>query len=97
MTKYVVTGSKVSFGVGFVLGLSEEQIQTRIFQLKKYGKNYQVLAAVEFKKGEIIDIISKNLTKATLEQLELLEDSSKIPAEKSANSKPLKKDEKEDV
>lgn len=97
MAKYIVTGSKVSFGAGFVLGLSEEQIKTRIFQLKKYGKNYQVLAAVEFKKGEIVDIISKNLTKATLGQLKLLDDSSKIPAEKFANYKTLKKDKKEDV
>lgn len=97
MTKYVVTGSKVSFGAGFVLGLSDEQIKTRSLQLKKYGKTYQVLNAVEFKRGEIIDIISKNLTKATLNNLELVDASKKIPLENSDNKENSDKDEKKDV
>lgn len=73
MVKYIVTGSKVVFGTGLVLGLSNEQAKIRSLQLKKSGKNYQVLSNVEFKKGEVIDIVTKNLTKATLGQLELAE------------------------
>mgnify|MGYP006995945969 CR=1 FL=1 len=83
MVKYIVTGSKVVFGTGLVLGLSDEQAKIRSLQLKKSGKNYQVLTNVEFKKGEVIDIVTKNLTKATLGQLELAE-----PQEKAAPLKP---------
>ena len=78
MVKYIVTGSKVVFGTGLVLGLSDEQAKIRSLQLKKSGKNYQVLTNVEFKKGEVIDIVTKNLTKATLGQLELAEPQEKI-------------------
>lgn len=63
----------MSLEPGLVLGLSDEQAKTRSLQLKKSGKNYQVLTNVEFKKGEVIDIVTKNLTKATLGQLELAE------------------------
>ena len=37
MVKYIVTGSKVVFGTGLVLGLSDEQAKTRSLQLKKSG------------------------------------------------------------
>ena len=80
MVKYIVTGSKVVFGTGLVLGLSDEQAKIRSLQLKKSGKNYQVLTNVEFKKGEVIDIVTKNLTKATLGQLELAEPGKKHSA-----------------
>ena len=91
MVKYIVTGSKVVFGTGLVLGLSDEQAKIRSLQLKKSGKNYQVLSNVEFKKGEIIDIVTKNLTKATLGQLELAEPQEKNipPKEKAAPAFPL--------
>lgn len=90
MVKYIVTGSKVVFGTGLVLGLSDEQAKIRSLQLKKSGKNYQVLTNVEFKKGEVIDIVTKNLTKATLGQLELAESQEKDtpPKEKAAPLKP---------
>ena len=90
MVKYIVTGSKVVFGTGLVLGLSDEQAKIRSLQLKKSGKNYQVLTNVEFKKGEVIDIVPKNLTKATLGQLELAEPQEKNipPKEKAAPAKP---------
>ena len=90
MVKYIVTGSKVVFGTGLVLGLSDEQAKIRSLQLKKSGKNYQVLTNVEFKKGEVIDIVTKNLTKATLGQLELAEPQEKDtpPKEKAAPLKP---------
>lgn len=97
MVKYIVTGSKVVFGTGLVLGLSDEQAKIRSLQLKKSGKNYQVLTNVEFKKGEIIDIVTKNLTKATLGQLELAEPQEKaapskekaVPAKPAAPTKPV--------
>ena len=56
----------------------------------KSDQNYQVLTNVEFKKGEVIDIVTKNLTKATLGQLELAEPQEKNipPKEKAAPAKP---------
>ena len=97
MAKYKVIGSKVTLGAGFVLGLSEEQIKTRSLQLKKYGKNHQVIEKVEFKNGEVIDIISKNLTKSTLDNLELLDPVKKIPMEKETNEDKNSKAPKKDV
>ena len=91
MVKYIVTGSKVVFGTGLVLGLSDEQAKIRSLQLKKSGKNYQVLTNVEFKKGEVIDIVTKNLTKATLGQLELAEPSA--PTKPAATKSSPKKAE----
>lgn len=97
MAKYKVIGPKVTFGTGFVLGLSEEQIKTRSLQLRKYGKNYQVLETVEFKRGEIIDIISKNLTKSTLDNLEAIEVPPKTSPEKADNLEKNSKNTKKDV
>lgn len=64
--------------------------QNQILTAEKSGKNYQVLTNVEFKKGEVIDIVTKNLTKATLGQLELAEPQEKNtpPKEKAAPAKP---------
>ena len=90
MVKYIVTGSKVVFGTGLVLGLSDEQAKIRSLQLKKTGKNYQVLTNVEFKKGEVIDIVTKNLTKATLGQLELAEPQEPAAAKSSPKKAELK-------
>lgn len=81
MTKYLVTGPRVVFGTGFVLGLSEEQIQSRKHLLEKNRQGYKVISTVEFKKGETVDIITKSLTKSTLSALELVDKSKKAPEE----------------
>lgn len=77
MAKYLVTGPRVVFGAGFVLGLSEEQIQSRKHLLEKNRQGYKVISTVEFKKGETVDIITKSLTKSTLSALELVDKSKK--------------------
>lgn len=38
MVKYIVTGSKVVFGTGLVLGLSDEQAKIRSLQLKNQAR-----------------------------------------------------------
>jgi hypothetical protein len=70
MAKYIVTGPKATFGAGFVLGLSDKQIQTRRHLLKKEGKYYRALEDVQFKNGEVVDIVSQNLSKSMLDCLE---------------------------
>ncbi len=97
MAKYKVIGPKVTLMAGFVLGLSEEQTKTRSLQLKKYGKNFQVIEKVEFKNGEIIDILSKNLTKSTLDNLELLDPIKKAPTEKEINEEKNSKSSQKNV
>ena len=58
MTKqYEVTGGKIIFGPGFVLGLAEKQAQLRLKNLQKLKDGlYRVIASVEFKRGEVIGI-----------------------------------------
>lgn len=85
MAKYLVTGPRVVFGTGFVLGLSEKQIQSRKHLLEKNRQGYKVISTVEFKKGEVIDIITKSLTKLTLSMLELVEKSKKTSEEPEAS------------
>lgn len=75
MAKYIVTGPKVIFGAGIILGLTAEQLKSRKHCVKKSSKGYCTLENVEFKKDEVIDIFSKSMTKNTLANLEQLEKS----------------------
>lgn len=87
MAKYKVIGPKVIIAAGFVLGLSEEQIKTRKHLVTRHGKYYKALVTMEFKKGEVIDIITKNLSKGLLSNLEIQDKSSPPPASKSGSEK----------
>lgn len=87
MAKYKVIGPKVIIGAGFVLGLSEEQIKTRKHLVARHGKYYKALVTIEFKKGEVIDIITKNLSKGLLCNLEVLDKSSPPPASETDSGK----------
>ena len=70
---YKVTGHKVILGVGITLKLTEAQSSTRNHSLKQKKKGiYTVLESVEFKQGEIVTIVSGNISKAVLENLEKL-------------------------
>lgn len=53
--RYEITGVKVSFGPGTVLGLTDKQAEIRLQSLKKLGGDrYTVTSAVEFKRGEVV-------------------------------------------
>ncbi|MGE3622997.1 MAG: hypothetical protein AB7H77_03855 [Bdellovibrionales bacterium] len=75
MTKrYEITGVKVSFGPGAVLGLTDKQAEARLQSLKKInGDRYTVTGIVEFKRGEIVAIES-DPPKGLAGKLALIED-----------------------
>lgn len=75
MTKrYKVTGVKVRFGPGFVLGLEKSQADARAHVLHhKKGSLYAVLDTVEFKQGEIIGISEGDIPKSWWDTLEEIE------------------------
>lgn len=81
MTKrYEVTGAKVSFGPGSVLGLTDKQAGVRLQSLKKLGGGrYNVTAPVEFKQGEVITLDS-DVPKGLLGKLALVEEQMTYPA-----------------
>lgn len=73
--KYEITGGKIVFGPGFLLGLEEKQAQSRLKNLQKLKDGlYRVVAAVEFKRGEVIVIpdgaVSKTMAGSLAEVLE---------------------------
>lgn len=73
MKTYKVTGHFVIFGIGMVLKLSRSQAEARIALLKKKSKDiYIILEPVQFKKGEIINIVSGKISKAILSDLEII-------------------------
>ena len=78
MQTYKVTGHKVILGVGITLKLTEAQSNTRNHSLKQKKKGiYTVLESVEFKQGEIVTIVSGNISKAVLANLEDTSENSK--------------------
>lgn len=72
--RYEITGVKVSFGPGIVLGLTDKQAEARLPNLQKInGDRYTVTGTVEFKRGEIIALAS-DLPKGLAGKLALIED-----------------------
>ena len=99
--QYKVTGNFVVFGAGIVIKLSKEQAKIRSRSLKPQNKDvYKVIDAVQFKNGEIITILSENISKAVLKNLESLFQ----PQNKEQNTKsskavnnPKKDNKKDDI
>lgn len=56
MNLYQISAKTVTFPVGTVLGLSEEQARRRRHWLRKDGKNYVATAPVNFKAGEQVRV-----------------------------------------
>ena len=83
MQSYKVIGSKAVLGVGLILKLTDSQAKIRLNSLKQQKKNiYIVLEAIEFKHGEKVTIVSGNISKAVLENLEDIPKNSKIQEQK---------------
>ncbi len=93
MQTYKVIGHSAILGVGLVLKLTQAQSSTRTQKLKCKSKDiYIVLEPVQFKQGEIISVVSGNVSKAVLANLE---DTSKPKKqEKKTTKAPAKKDKK---
>ena len=71
MQTYKIIGHSAILGVGLTLNLSKSQASTRIKSLKQKKKDiYIVLEPVQFKQGEIISVISGNVSKSVLVNLE---------------------------
>lgn len=71
MQNYKVIGHKAILGVGITLKLTDAQANIRSHLLKQKKKGiYTVLEPVQFKQGEIITIVSGNISKAVLANLE---------------------------
>lgn len=72
--RYEITGVKVSFGPGTVLGLTDKQAGARLHSLNKInGDRYTVTSPVEFKRGETVALAS-DLPKGLADKLSLIED-----------------------
>ena len=72
--RYEITGVKVAFGPGTVLGLTDKQAGSRLHSLKKIsGDRYTVTDIVEFKRGETVALAS-DLPKGLAGRLALIED-----------------------
>lgn len=71
MQTYKVTGHKVILGVGITLKLTEAQANTRTHCLKQKKKGiYTILEPVQLKQNEVFTIVSGNVSKAVLANLE---------------------------
>jgi hypothetical protein len=56
---FVRVEEPITFGPGKILGLTHEQVETRIWNLKRLrGGRYRVVKEVQFKRGEILQVDS---------------------------------------
>lgn len=63
--RYTVTGVRIKFGPGFVLELDKDQASARSHLLEKLKSgHYRVLTQVEFKRGEVLGVVSGEVPKS---------------------------------
>jgi hypothetical protein len=94
MQTYKVIGNVAILGVGLVLKLTQAQATTRSNLLKKKKDDiYIVLEPVQFKQGEIVTVVSGNVSKAVMANLEATSKIQKKEQQKTVKSAP-KKDSK---
>jgi hypothetical protein len=77
---YRVDGAPFSFGPGFVLGLSDEQAAPRRHHLAPASRGFTVLRTVQFKVGEIVEVIAGDIGRVGPELLSPLEPEEAEPA-----------------
>ena len=75
MKQYEVIDVYVTFGIGMVLKLNDQQATTRAHALaKKHGGLFMVKSPVQFKRGEVIGVVVKGQLSRSLEtRLRLIE------------------------
>lgn len=71
--KYRVEQGPFRFGPGFVLGLAPEQARPRLHRLEAREDGFVVVAPVEFKTGEVIELVAGDLGRAWVGRLEPVE------------------------
>ena len=85
MTYYKVTGLHITFCIGMVLKLKEEQSIIRAHALTKKGSDiFVVKSPVQFKHGEVIGIVKGHLSRTLGSRLQVIEN------KKSKSDKPDK-------
>lgn len=95
MQTYKVIGNVAILGVGLILKLTQAQATTRSNLLKKKKDDiYIVLEPVQFKQGEIVTVVSGNVSKAVMANLEDASKSQKKEQQKTAKSTPKKDNKK---
>lgn len=66
MKQYKIVGKSACIGAGMILNLTKQQAETRLDCLTPLDKNYVVNTPIYFKKGEIIGVVSGNVTKSLI-------------------------------
>lgn len=85
--QYKVIGNFVLLGIDLVVKLSKEQAKTRGNSLKLQKNDiYTILEPIQFKNGEVVTILSENISKAILKNLESLVKASKQDQNKTSKS-----------
>lgn len=89
MQKFTVKGDKLSLGIGALVGLDRGQYKDRAHNLKPTAVAgvYETLRAIEFKKGEEIEVDPTALSRADQEAIGF----AKPEAKKAAPVKAAKK------
>lgn len=69
MQKYEVIGRVARFAAGFILALTDEQAGTRARRLRRVEAGFEVLEAVEFKRGEVVGVLAGEIGKGILAEI----------------------------
>nr|DAS71313.1 MAG TPA: hypothetical protein [Caudoviricetes sp.] len=93
MKKYEVIGKSACLGAGMILHLTEQQAAVRRDCLTQKNGNYIVNIPVYFKKGEIIGIVTGDVSKSLMP---LLKETSRTDSPNKNSSKNNANDENEE-
>lgn len=69
MARYTVSGRVAHFGPGIILALTEQQLALRAHLVEAAAGGHTPLEVIQFKRGELIDIVAGDIGKAQLEVL----------------------------
>lgn len=67
--RYRIEGGALRVGPGVILGLTDEQARPRAHRLNRIDAGYAPTEVVEFKIGEIVEVVSGSLGKSSLATL----------------------------
>ena len=87
MTKYRVQATKATFGVGMRLRLSDAQSSVRVLSLLKRGNDiFEVRHPVEFKQGEIIEVMNGNISRLLEGHLQIINEDKQSSQQQIVNA-----------
>lgn len=92
MQKFTVKGDKLSLGVGALVGLDRQQYKDRAHNLKPSAVAgvYETLRAIEFKKGEEIEVDPVGLSRADQDALGFKDKAAPVKEKKAPAPKRAK-------